>query len=42
MLVVKEGTENEPKIQALIDALESDTVKDFIEQNYDGAVVAVF
>lgn len=42
VLVVKEGTENEPKIQALIDALESDTVKDFIEQNYDGAVVAVF
>lgn len=42
VLVVKEGTENEPKIQALIDALESDTVKDFIEQSYDGAVVAVF
>lgn len=42
VLVVKEGTENEPKIQALVDALESDTVKDFIEQNYDGAVVAVF
>lgn len=42
VLVVKEGTENEPKIQALIDALESDTVKDFIEQSYEGAVVAVF
>lgn len=42
VLVVKQGTENEPKIQALIDALQSDTVKDFIESNYDGAVVALF
>ena len=42
VLVVKEGTENEPKIQALIKALQSDTVKDFIESNYDGAVVALF
>lgn len=42
VLAVKEGAENEPKIQALIDALESDTVKDFIEQSYEGAVVAVF
>lgn len=42
VLVVKEGTENEPKIQALIEALQSDTVKDFIESNYDGAVVALF
>ena len=42
MLVVKEGTEDEPKIKALVEALESDTVKDFIAQTYDGAVVTVF
>ena len=42
VLVVKEGTEDEPKIKALVEALESDTVKDFIAQTYDGAVVTVF
>ena len=42
VLVVKEGNENDEAIQALIKALLSDEVKQFIEENYDGAVVPVF
>lgn len=42
VLAVKEGTENEPKIQALVKALQSQEVKDFIDGEYNGAVVALF
>lgn len=42
ILAVKEGNENNPAILALVDALQSDTVRDFINENYDGAVVPVF
>lgn len=42
VLVVKEGRENDPAIQALLSALESQEVKDFIEETYNGAVVALF
>ena len=42
VLVVKEGRENDPAIQALYAALTSDTVKDFINNTYDGAVVPIF
>ena len=42
VLVVKEGNENNENIQALVSALESDQVKQFIEENYDGAVVPMF
>ncbi len=42
ILVVKEGNENDPKILALIEALLSDTVRDFINNSYDKAVVPVF
>ena len=42
VLAVKEGRETDPAIQALADALCSPEVKAFIEENYDGAVVAVF
>ena len=42
VLAVKEGRENEPAIQALAAALCSQQVKDFIDQTYEGAVVAVF
>ncbi len=42
VLAVKEGTENEPKIQALVKALQSQEVKDFIDNEYNGAVVALF
>ena len=43
VLVVREGHENDDKIQARKDALLSDTVRDFIIQTYtDGSVVPVF
>lgn len=42
VLAVREGTENDPKIQALAKALQSQTVKDFIDKTYDGSVVALF
>ena len=42
VLVVKEGRENDPAIQALYAALTSDTIKDFINNTYDGAVVPIF
>lgn len=42
VLVVKEGHENDEKIKVLIDALLSEEVKNFIEENYGGAVVPVF
>ena len=42
ILVVKEGNENLPKLQALKDALLSDSVRDYIDATYDGAVVAIF
>lgn len=41
VLAVKDGTQDEPKIQALAKALASDTVAQFIADNYNGAVVAV-
>ena len=40
ILSVKEGNENEPKIKALVAALESQQVKDFIEEKYQGSVVS--
>ena len=40
ILAVKQGNENEPKIKALIAALSSQKVADFISQKYDGAVVS--
>ena len=42
VLAVAEGRETEPAIQALAAALCSDEVKAYIEENYNGAVVAVF
>ena len=42
VLVVKEGRENAPAIQALYAALTSDKVKDYINSTYDGAVVPIF
>lgn len=41
ILAVKEGSENEPKIKALVAALSSQKIADFIAQKYDGAVVGV-
>ncbi|MDD5931846.1 MAG: MetQ/NlpA family ABC transporter substrate-binding protein [Oscillospiraceae bacterium] len=42
VLVVKEGNEKNEAIQALVEALHSDTIRDFIEEKYDGAVVPAF
>ena len=41
VLVCKEGNEEEPKIKALVAALESQQIKDFMTENYGGAVVSV-
>ena len=40
ILAVKEGRESEPVILALVAALESQQVADFIASRYDGAVVS--
>jgi D-methionine transport system substrate-binding protein len=42
ILVVKEGNENSEAVQALIKALHSDAVKDYINSTFDGAVVPAF
>lgn len=42
VLAVKEGRENDPAIQALVAALQSQEVKDFMNQTYGNAVVPVF
>ena len=41
ILAVKEGRENEPAVKALIAALQSQQVADFITATYDGAVISV-
>ena len=40
ILAVKEGNENEPKIKALVAALTSQKVADFIAETYGGAVIS--
>ncbi|WP_244834900.1 MetQ/NlpA family ABC transporter substrate-binding protein [Clostridium sp. BJN0001] len=42
IVVVKKGNENLQKIQDLMKALQSDEVKDFINENYQGSVIPVF
>ena len=42
VLAVKEGREKDPGIVALCEALQSDKVREFIEEKYGGAVVPVF
>jgi len=39
VVAVLEGRENLPKIQALIEVLTSDTIRQFIIDNYDGTVI---
>ncbi len=41
IIVVKEGNENNEGVKALIDALKSDKVKQYINDTYKGAVVAI-
>jgi D-methionine transport system substrate-binding protein len=42
IIAVKAGKEQDPAIKALVEALQSDTVKKFIEEKYQGSVVPVF
>ena len=42
IIAVKEGDENTDKTKALVEAVLSDKVRDFINENYPGAVLPVF
>ena len=42
VVAVKNGDENSDKTKALVEALKSDTVKEFIDETYAGAVVPMF
>lgn len=42
IVVVQRGNEDDPRIQALQEALLSDKVRDFIQARFDGGVLAVF
>lgn len=42
VLVVKDGNQETEKTKALIKALQSDAVRDYINATYDGAVVPIF
>lgn len=42
IIAVRKGEETSEKTKALVEALTSDTVKQFIEETYDGAVVPSF
>lgn len=42
VVAVRSGEEGSEKIQALVKALQSDTVKQYIDATYNGAVVATF
>ena len=42
LIAVRAGDENSEKTQALVKALQTDAVKDFISSTYNGAVVAIF
>ena len=39
---MKAGRENDPAILALVKALQSDAVRDYINATYGGAVVPIF
>ncbi|MGW5212538.1 MetQ/NlpA family ABC transporter substrate-binding protein [Streptomyces sp. NPDC004051] len=41
-LAVKEGNEDDPRVKKLAELLTSDEVKKFIDDKYDGSVVAAF
>lgn len=42
VIAVKKGNENEEKIKALVETLQSDEVKNFIQDKYQGAVEASY
>ena len=39
VIAVKEGNEDSPAIKALVETLKSDTIKQYINDTYDGAVI---
>ena len=39
VIAVAEGNENNEGIKALVDVLKSDEIKQYINENYDGAVI---
>ncbi len=39
VIAVKEGNEDSEKIQALVDVLKSDDIKNYINETYNGAVI---
>jgi D-methionine transport system substrate-binding protein len=41
IIAIKAGDENRPELQALVRVLQSDTIRKFIEDTYQGAVVPV-
>jgi len=42
VIAVKAGNEDDPAVRKLVDALHSDAVREFIETEYEGAIVPVF
>lgn len=42
IVAIRKGEENSPKLQALVKALQSEEVKTFIEENYNGGVIPSF
>ena len=42
IIAVKKGNESTEKTQALLKALQSETAKKFIDENYKGSVVSLF
>lgn len=42
IIAVRKGDENSAKITALVNALKTDKVKQYIADNYNGAVIAIF
>lgn len=42
IVAIRKGEENKPKLQALLKALQSEEVKTFIEENYNGGVIPSF
>ena len=42
IIAVREGDEQSAKTQALVKALQTDAVREFIDKTYNGAVVAIF
>ncbi len=39
VIAVKEGNETNPGVQALVEVLKSDDIKQYINDTYDGAVI---